>query len=151
MMQCRLCGSQFDTAGLACHTKCPMGSHCNLICCPNCGYQMVDESKSWLARLLRQWWPSAGQTHTAPPQPIKRDPAVVPLTHIPVGEKVTIQHLGHMSDSRLAQLSLFGLVPGSQVEIIQRRPAPVIRVGHTELALAEETIEQVWAQVADSS
>jgi hypothetical protein len=41
---------------------------CNLLCCPNCGYQMVDERKSGLAQLLRRALkvvnrerPSAGQ------------------------------------------------------------------------------------------
>jgi len=27
---------------------------CNLLCCPNCGYQMVDERKSGLAQWLRK-------------------------------------------------------------------------------------------------
>jgi hypothetical protein len=33
---------------------------CHLVCCPNCGYQMVDESKSGIARLLRRLLRSPG-------------------------------------------------------------------------------------------
>ena len=45
-MRCRLCGHAFDPGALACHAGCPLGSRCSLICCPSCGYQTVDESKS---------------------------------------------------------------------------------------------------------
>ena len=55
-MQCPLCGCDFDETDHSCVSECPMAAiqGCNLICCPNCGYQMVDESKSGIARLLRR-------------------------------------------------------------------------------------------------
>ncbi len=146
-MRCQLCGYEFDAGHMACHTACPMGSHCSLICCPNCGYQVVDETKSTLARLFRRLWPPS--IKELPPQP--RRPGLkqtgqpaVPLTHIPTGREVEIQGLGNISAGRLAKLSVFGLTPGGRVEILQRRPAPVIRIGETELALAEEILEQIW-------
>jgi len=41
---------------MTCASACPMAAvqGCNLVCCPNCGYQMVDERKSGLAQLLRR-------------------------------------------------------------------------------------------------
>jgi primosomal protein N' len=55
-VRCPLCGNEFDEHDRSCVAKCPLASvqGCNLICCPNCGYQMVDESKSGIARLLRK-------------------------------------------------------------------------------------------------
>ena len=55
-MHCPLCGCDFDETDHSCAGKCPMAAiqGCNLICCPNCGYQMVDESKSAAAKLLRR-------------------------------------------------------------------------------------------------
>ncbi len=55
-MRCPLCGGRFDEQALACHAACPMASiqGCRLVCCPHCGYQMVDEQKSGLARFMRQ-------------------------------------------------------------------------------------------------
>ncbi len=56
MVQCPLCGHEFDESGTNCESICPLAkiSNCNLICCPNCGYEMVDERKSGMARLLRK-------------------------------------------------------------------------------------------------
>ncbi len=56
-MRCPLCGSDFDPDDRHCHSGCPIAEvqGCNLVCCPNCGYEMVDERKSSLARLLRRW------------------------------------------------------------------------------------------------
>lgn len=57
-MRCPLCASEFDETQLSCRAVCPMASlqGCHLLCCPNCGYQMVDERKSGLGRLLRRAW-----------------------------------------------------------------------------------------------
>ncbi len=147
-MRCRLCGFEFDAASLACHAECPMGSRCNLICCPNCGYQVVDESKSWLAGLLRRLWPpSNGGEAPRKGRTRRAGEPVVPLTHVPVDMEVEVCSLEDMPPSRMTRLSAFGLVPGSQVRVLQRHPAPVIRVGETELALSEEILEQIWVRV----
>jgi len=53
-MRCQLCGFEFDESGLACHASCALNEHCAIICCPNCGYQVIDESKSSLALALRR-------------------------------------------------------------------------------------------------
>ena len=57
-MNCPLCGYEFDETALTCQAKCPMAAvqGCSLVCCPNCGYQMVDERKSALAQFLRRAW-----------------------------------------------------------------------------------------------
>lgn len=54
MIRCALCGYTFDEQAMACHTRCPMSARCAIICCPNCGYQVVDESKSGSAALVRR-------------------------------------------------------------------------------------------------
>ncbi len=55
-MRCPLCGYRFDESKLTCPAACQLAAlqGCHLVCCPNCGYQMVDERKSGLARLLRR-------------------------------------------------------------------------------------------------
>ncbi|MBM4424113.1 MAG: hypothetical protein FJ030_12090 [Chloroflexi bacterium] len=55
-MICSLCGYEYDETNMACHAACPMSNGCAILCCPNCGYQVVDESKSGLAKLLRRLW-----------------------------------------------------------------------------------------------
>ena len=140
-MRCRLCGHVFEASALACHASCPLGSRCSLICCPNCGYQVVDESKSGVVRVMRRIWPGAGDPQSASPVP--RHPDAVPLTHVAVGTAVEVVELTEMPSSRASRLTAFGLAPGTVVTLAQRRPVPVIRIGETELALSEEILGQI--------
>ncbi|HLF02122.1 MAG TPA: hypothetical protein VI547_09115 [Anaerolineales bacterium] len=64
-MICPLCGFKYDETNLICHAACPLAKDCAILCCPNCGYQIVDESKSGLAKLLRRVWK---------PAPLRREP-----------------------------------------------------------------------------
>jgi Fe2+ transport system protein FeoA len=139
---CGLCGHRFDAAALACHTGCPLGSHCNLICCPNCGYQVVDTSRTKIGGLLAR---ALGRKEEAPePLPAPRLPReTIPLSHVLPGREVEVIALREMSASRAARLSSFGVVPGSLVRVVQRRPAPVVRIGETEIALSLEILERI--------
>jgi len=142
-MRCGLCGHRFDATELACHTGCPLGAHCNLICCPRCGYQVVDTAQTrvggWLGRVFRS---SRAEPETVEsPSPLPRE--TIPLSHVLPGREVEIVTLGEMAGPRASRLAAFGLVPGSRVEVLQRRPAPVIRVGETEIALDLEILEHI--------
>ncbi len=45
-MKCPLCGTEFSVGDPAACKRCPLaGSGCNLVCCPNCGYEWPAESK----------------------------------------------------------------------------------------------------------
>ncbi|HEU4355615.1 MAG TPA: FeoA family protein [Actinomycetota bacterium] len=130
---------------MACHSACPLGAHCNLICCPNCGFQVVDTAKTrlggWLSRTFGS--PRRGKTRrTVTPiaAPIRE---TIPLSHVLPGREVRIVALREMSGPRVSRLGAFGLVPGSCVEVVQRRPTPVVRVGETELALGVEILELI--------
>jgi hypothetical protein len=60
MVTCGLCGYTFDAQDQGCHAGCPLAAWqgCALVCCPQCGYQMVDERQSNGARLLKRLWPA---------------------------------------------------------------------------------------------
>jgi hypothetical protein len=53
-MTCALCGYEVDGGALACYGKCPLAAGCHVVCCPNCGYQTVDESRSGTVKMLRK-------------------------------------------------------------------------------------------------
>ncbi|OQY48907.1 MAG: hypothetical protein B6242_01150 [Anaerolineaceae bacterium 4572_78] len=148
-MNCPLCGYEFKVETMACHDGCPMGSRCNLICCPNCGYQVVDESKSWFSNFLHDMFPFLKKTK--PPQrKQKRDSKgelLIPLTHVAVGKMVEVSDMDELTSHRLTKLSVFGFVPGSQVEVLQHRPSPIIRIDQTELTLSKEILDQIWVYV----
>lgn len=146
-MQCQLCAYEFDATSLACHTHCPLGSRCHLICCPNCGYQVVDESQSKLVRWLEGWMaPKQEPAKAAARSRRVLEEKLAPLSHIPDGMQAEIRLLDELSSQRLARLSVFGLMPGSQVTVLQRKPAPVVRIGETELALSMEILDHIWVR-----
>lgn len=143
LVRCRLCGHEFDPAALACHAGCPLGPRCSLVCCPNCGYQVVDESRTLVARVLGRLMRTGDERNDPTPRP---QAGSVPLTHVPDQTDVEIASLRAMPASRSARLSAFGLSPGSRVRVVQRRPVPIIRIGETELAVSEEILDQIWVE-----
>lgn len=67
-MKCALCGYEFDRGNLACYGKCPLAAGCHIICCPNCGYQTVDESRSGSVNLLLRLKSAVSKRQTTEPQ-----------------------------------------------------------------------------------
>lgn len=43
---CALCGHKFIMDEGSCPSACPFSRHCNLICCPNCGYSFPKGSQT---------------------------------------------------------------------------------------------------------
>lgn len=63
------------------------------------------------------------------------DEVVEPLAQLAPGEAGRIVHIAHRDADRLVRLSSLGLIPGATVRLTQRRPAVVLSVGETTLAL----------------
>jgi NMD protein affecting ribosome stability and mRNA decay len=48
---CPLCGTEFEKGENSVCKSCPLGSRtCNLLCCPNCGYEWPEGSR-WVDRI----------------------------------------------------------------------------------------------------
>ena len=143
-VQCPLCSFEFLPVGDACHTGCPLAGHCHMICCPNCGYQMVDATRSRLAGWLRKLWPQAAQSDSLPDRPLGgARPLPLVLSQAPLRETLVVQSLAGLAPQIQARFSVLGLLPGAQVQLLQRRPAPIVRVGETELAIGLELLDNV--------
>ena len=123
MIHCSLCGFEFEKSDTPCQHGCPLGRFCNLICCPNCRYEFPEKSQS--IRLLQRLF------HR--PKAPRRD--VMPLPELSEGEHGELVCLNCEHASRRNSLAVFGLVPGTRIQLQQKRPAVVVRVGETELAL----------------
>lgn len=65
------------------------------------------------------------------------------LLDLAAGEEASVRLLGGGSARRLGRLSAFGLAPGARVRLIQKRPAVVIEVGGTRLALEAEVASAI--------
>jgi rubredoxin len=54
-VKCTLCGHEFDEkAGEPACARCPMSHGCNLVRCPNCGFEMPAEPR-WVRWLKEKW------------------------------------------------------------------------------------------------
>jgi DtxR family Mn-dependent transcriptional regulator len=63
--------------------------------------------------------------------------AVVPLTEVPLGAMARIAYINSRGDVRQHRLAGLGVVPGAQVRLHQLKPAVVIALEHSRVAMEE--------------
>jgi Fe2+ transport system protein FeoA len=127
---CALCGLRFTHGGQVC-ASCPITHGCEeLVRCPRCGYQFPRGSRTlaWVQRLWRRWRGAAAAA-VAESHPVQT------LDHLRPGEIARVLKVSAADIPMLMKLSQLGLVPGAEVRVQQSRPAAVVRVGETTVAL----------------
>jgi Fe2+ transport system protein FeoA len=127
-LTCPLCGFEFRKSDSLCHHGCPLGAMCNLNRCPACEYEFPEgpQKGSWLRRLLQR------KEATVPPLP---DDGLLTVRTLAAGERAEVLCLAGDSPGRRNHLAVFGLVPGSEIRLLQRHPSFVVEIGETVLAL----------------
>lgn len=73
-------------------------------------------------------------------------PIVVPLEELAVGTNARIIFIASKSHARLDRLGTLGIVPGSVVRVHQKRPAFVLQIGETTLALDPAIVKDIFAR-----
>lgn len=136
---CPLCGFEFHPADTVCQHGCPLRSACGLVRCPGCDYEFPETPKSvsWFRRLLGR-----GAAEGAGPAGVRT------VRDLGTGERAEVVHLSGAGSNRSNALAVFGLVPGSEVVLLQRLPSYVIQVGETVLALEEEVAGSIVVRLA---
>ncbi len=71
-------------------------------------------------------------------------PLTVRLADAEVGKVGTIVFIAPLSRQRLEKLLSLGIAPGCPVRLVQKRPAYVIAVGETMLAVDREIAEEIY-------
>ena len=135
-MKCPLCGHEYDEHAAACHATCPMNQSCTLLCCPQCGYQTVDESKT-AAGWLRRLWKGRSRVRLQAVGAARR------LSDLEPGQSGQVVTIATQQAARLDRLSALGVVPGSRVTLRQRTPAFILCVGETELCVDESIAQEI--------
>ena len=130
---CPMCGMEFEKADTACAHGCPLGADCNLVRCPSCSHEFPRTPRS--LSLLRRWF--------GPRRRKERCGWAVGLDALRSGERAELIRLNCESPSRRNTLTVFGLSPGVEVRLLQRRPSFVVQVGETELGLDEEIAGEI--------
>ncbi|HEX9729737.1 MAG TPA: FeoA family protein [Gemmatimonadales bacterium] len=135
-LTCPFCGFEFERGDTLCAHGCPIGAVCHLIRCPTCGYEFPETPTvvSWLRRLF---------TPARIPVPAVACRTVAQLRD---GERARVVDLISARTSRRNALAVFGLIPGAEITLIQRRPSFVLRVGETELALDSEIAREILVE-----
>ena len=73
-------------------------------------------------------------------------PVVMSLRDLPIGQEAKLAYISSDSHRHLDQLTAAGLLPGVDVRVHQRRPAFVIFVGQSSLALDEEIVSGIYVR-----
>lgn len=140
MTTCPLCGCEFDAAALACHASCAFNNQCAVICCPNCGYQMVDESRSAVAARVRRW--------------LARRAAITyevgetcALTDLRAGQYGRVLGIDTNDAARSERLQVLGFVKEAAIRLIQTKPTYIVQIGFTEVSIEKSIGAAIKVQV----
>ena len=134
---CPLCGTDFS--GAKCHSSCPMSSGCSMVRCPHCGYEFV-ESGRFVDMLLR-WIRRAPALAT-------EDRAVVSVADMAIGSSAPVAFITPSSASRMNRLASFGIVAGTDVRLVSRRPTVVLACGSSTVAIEDDVAREVYVRLS---
>jgi Fe2+ transport system protein FeoA len=70
------------------------------------------------------------------------------LASLRIGERGMVARVAAADPGRLVKLSSLGLMAGVEVTLVQRRPAVVVRVAETDVALDPEVADDIWIEPA---
>lgn len=138
-LQCPLCSTDFEAE--SCHGSCPMSRHCAMSRCPRCGYEFV--TNGGVASLLRKLF-QRRQVRSRGDLGAARDVRVIDL---PVGASASIAFIESKTLTRLEKLAAFGIVPGSEIRLVARKPSCVIATGATSIALEDDIGREIYVRI----
>lgn len=74
---------------------------------------------------------------------------VMPLTETKAGETCEVVMIRPRHHARLDRLTTYGIVPGVSLRVHQTRPAYVVQVGQTDLALDREVAADIFVRQSE--
>jgi Fe2+ transport system protein FeoA len=72
----------------------------------------------------------------------------VPLHRLKSGQRAQVVELKSENPARLARLGALGLMPGSWIVVLQKKPALVLRVSETEISLDDAVAGEILVRPA---
>lgn len=76
----------------------------------------------------------------------KVEPLITRLVDLPIGGSGSVVFIAPKSVFRLNRLASFGVVPGSQVRLIERKPSVVLACGQTSIAVEDEIGREIFVR-----
>ena len=74
------------------------------------------------------------------------EPLITRLSRVSVGSTARVAFMTPSFHKRFDRLVAFGINPGVEIKLHQRRPAFVVRLGETELALDREIADEIFVR-----
>ena len=71
---------------------------------------------------------------------------VLPLNELRPGEEGRVAYIATDDGRRLEHLSSLGIVPDAVLRLLQKRPAAVVQVGETEVAIDFSIARQIYVR-----
>jgi len=157
-LECPMCRATIDAESIAgvC-ASCPLyhmtsGCRIDLIACPDCGYHSLPQEHPGAAPVTARVDGPRSAVGTAdgpaPPPAAAACSGAMRLSDVPAGTKARLLGFSGIGDNHLGRLTAYGLLPGVNVEVLQRFPAIILAVYQAELALEMELAEGVWVLVS---
>lgn len=78
----------------------------------------------------------------------KVEPLITRLIDLPLGASGSVVFIAPRSVSRLNRLAAFGVVPGSNIRLVERKPSVVLACGHTSIAVEDEIGREIYVRPA---
>lgn len=141
-MRCQLCSFEYDEKQIVCHSSCAFNKHCTVICCPNCGFQSPDESRSRLAIGAKKFFSYFHRQTDSPPITM-----TCPLSQLHQGQAGKVITIDTTNATRLERLHIFGLIPGAKVILEQSSPEFILRVDYTTLTIERAIADDIMIEV----
>lgn len=76
------------------------------------------------------------------------EPLITRLIDLPIGGSGSVVFIAPKSVFRLNRLASFGVVPGSQVRLVERKPSVVLACGQTSIAVEDEIGREIYVRPA---
>lgn len=76
----------------------------------------------------------------------KVDPLITRLDDLTIGSSGRIVFISPRHAARLNRLAALGIIPGTEVRLVQRRPSIVIGCGETSVAIEKEIAGEIWVR-----
>ncbi len=79
---------------------------------------------------------------------LKREagPLITTLAEIPAGERAVVAYLHSEEVSDLRKLMAIGILPGTQLVLLQRFPSYLLEIGHSQFAIDKDMARQVYVR-----
>jgi len=74
------------------------------------------------------------------------EPLIRRVTELPVGATASIAYIAPKTLSRIERLAAFGIVPGSEIRLVARKPSCVIACGSSSIAIDDDIGREIYVR-----